>query len=134
MVIDPARQDVVAAVRADLPEGVDFIIDATGNPPPIEGAFDALAPGGTLMMFGVCPAGTKVTFPAHEIFLKEARILGGKMPPGTLDRSARLIESGRIASSDIVTTTLGLDRLSEAVEGFNSQRDRAVKIAIDPWV
>jgi L-iditol 2-dehydrogenase len=133
VVIDPGAEDLATAVRRELPEGVDYIIDATGDPRAVEEAFELLAPGGTFLLFGVCPADSRVSFPPHELFQKEARIIGSKMPPGTLDRAARLIESGRIACDQIVTTTVGLEKLAESVEGFNTHRDRHVKIAIDPW-
>jgi len=132
-VIDPDVEDLAAVVRRELPDGVDVIIDATGNPEAIQPAFDLLAPGGTLLLFGVCPAGARVSFEPHELFQKEARIIGSKMPPGALDRAARLIESGRIACEAIVTTTRPLADAADAIAGFNDHRDANVKVAIDPW-
>ena len=131
--IDPA-DGLAAAVRAELREGADYIIDATGDPEAIQEAVDLLAPGGTFMMFGVCPAGATIEVEPHEMFRKEATILGSKMPPGTLHRSARLIESGRIACEEIVTTTRGLAETADLVAGFSEHRDAHVKIAIDPWM
>jgi len=132
-VIDPGAGDLAAAVRERLCGGADYIIDATGEPDAIQQAFDLLAPGGTFMIFGVCPAGREVRFRPHDLFQKEARILGSKMPPGTLGRAARLIESGRIACEEIVTTFRPLDAAAESVAGFADARDEHVKIAIDPW-
>jgi 2-desacetyl-2-hydroxyethyl bacteriochlorophyllide A dehydrogenase len=131
--IDPAAEDVAGTVRRELPEGADFIVDATGDPQAVEQAFELLAPGGTFLIFGVCPAGSRVSFEPHELFRKELRIIGSKMPPGTLDRAARLIESGRINCEEIVTTTVGLDGTAESIAGFNTHRDKHVKIAVDPW-
>ncbi len=133
LAIDPSGEDLAAIVARELPGGADYIVDATGSPPAIEQALGLLAPGGTFMVFGVCPAGSEVRFDPHELFRKEAAIVGSKMPPGTLDRSARLIESGRIACEEIVTTTRPLERLAESVAGFETARDEHVKIAIDPW-
>jgi L-iditol 2-dehydrogenase len=132
-VIDPAGGDLPAQVRAVAGEGLDFIVDATGEPAAIEQALPLLGPGGTFMIFGVCPAGASVQVDPFELYNKQARVIASKMPPGTLDRSARLIESGRIACREIVTGTLPLGRLAEAVEGFNANRNRQVKVAIDPW-
>jgi len=130
------QMDGIAAtevIRRELPDGADFIVDASGDPRAVEQAFDLLAPGGTFLLFGVCPAGSRVSFSPHEMFQKETRIIGSKMPPRTLDRAAGLIASGRIDCDEIVTTTLGLEKLTESVEGFETRRDRHVKIAIDPW-
>jgi len=134
IVIDPTADDLTERVRAELPGGLDYIIDATGDPGAINQALPLLAKGGTFLIFGVCPHGTRVSFDPFEIYNKQARIIASKMPPLTLDRSARLIESGRIACDQIVTATFGLDRLSECVGGFNDQRDTQVKVAINPWI
>ncbi|KPK83468.1 MAG: hypothetical protein AMJ81_08175, partial [Phycisphaerae bacterium SM23_33] len=133
VVIDPAAGDLAEAVRGELGDGADFIVDATGSPEAVEQALELLAPGGTFLIFGVCPAGSRVSFDPHELYRKEARVVGSKMPPGTLDRSARLIESGRIACDEIVTTTVALGQAAESIAGFNTHRDRHVKIAVDPW-
>ena len=133
VVIDPAKTDLAREVRAVLPGGVDFIVDATGDPKAVEQAVRLLAPGGTLMVFGVCPEGSTVRFDPFELYSKQAKIVGSKMPPGTLDRAAALIESGRIACDEIVTATLPLGEADEAVATFNDRRDRQVKLAVDPW-
>jgi len=133
VVIDPAAEDLRQAVRDRLPEGVDYIIDATGNPDAVSEALPLLAKDGTFLIFGVCPHGSEVKFDPFVVYNKQARIIASKMPPLTLDRAARLIESGRIACEQIVTSTFGLEQLPECVAGFNDHRDRQVKVAIDPW-
>jgi L-iditol 2-dehydrogenase len=133
VVIDPGAGELAEQVRAELPDGVDFIVDATGEPQAVQQAIPLLARGGTFLVFGVCPMGSSLRLDPFELYNKEARIIASKMPPGTLDRSARLIESGRIPSREIVTATFGLDDLAEKVAGFNDYRDSQVKVAIDPW-
>ena len=133
VVLDPQEQDLSSAVRQELPEGVDFIIDATGSAEAVQQALPLLARGGTFLIFGVCPTGSNVSFDPFEMYNKEARIIASKMPPRTLDRAACLIESGRIACEEIVTDIRPLEGLAESVAGFNDHRDRQVKVAIDPW-
>jgi len=133
VVIDPTSADLGESVRSHLPGGVDFIVDATGDPQAVQQAIPLLARGGTFLIFGVCPAGSEVRFDPFELYNKQARIVASKMPPGTLDRAARLIESGRIACEQIVTETRPLSRLVESIEGFDVHRDAQIKVAIDPW-
>jgi L-iditol 2-dehydrogenase len=133
VVIDPSACSLAEAVREELPEGVDFIVDATGEPAAVEQAIGLLAKGGTFLIFGVCPMGSSVRIEPFALYNKEARIIASKMPPRTLDRSARLIESGRIPCEEIVTGTFALEKLAESVAGFNDHRDSQVKVAIDPW-
>lgn len=132
VVIDPACSALTAAVRAELPDGADFIIDATGDLPAVQEAIGLLARGATMMIFGVCPPGA-VQFDPFELYNKEAKIVASKMPPGTLDRAARIIEAGLISCDEIVTATLGIDQAPEAIAAFNDHRDSQVKVAIDPW-
>ena len=133
VVIDPTAEDLSERVAAELPDGVDFIIDATGEPAAIQQALPLLAKGGTFMIFGVCPAGSSISIDPFELYNKQAKIVASKMPPNTLDRSARMIESGRIDCHEIVTGTFGLDKLPESVAAFNDHRETQVKVAIDPW-
>ena len=132
-VIDPGGEDLPARLRAELGGGADFIIDATGDPAAVEQALPLLAPGGTFLIFGVCPEGSSVRIDPFELYSKEARIIASKMPPRTLGRAARLIESGRIPCQEIVTGTFALDEVARRVAGFNDHRDSHVKVAIDPW-
>lgn len=133
IVINPNTEDLTSRLRDELPDGVDFIIDATGEPSAVQEALPLLAKGGTFVIFGVCPDGSSVTFDPFEFYNKQARIVASKMPPNTLDRSARMIASGRIACEQIVTGTFGLDGLAESIAAFNDRRETHVKVAIDPW-
>ncbi|MAE60267.1 MAG: hypothetical protein CMJ49_02805 [Planctomycetaceae bacterium] len=133
LVLDPDADALSARVRRDLPDGVDFIIDATGSADAITQALPLLAPAGTLMIFGVCPAHERVQLSPYDLYEKEAKIIASKMPPNTLERSARLIESGRIACDQIVTATRPLGALADAVAGFVDNRQSQIKVAIDPW-
>jgi len=58
-VIDPAAAtDLAAAVRAILPQGVDYAFDTTGRPDTLAAIMGALAPKGVLGIVGIPPAGT----------------------------------------------------------------------------
>jgi len=58
-VIDPAASpDLAAAVRAILPQGVDYAFDTTGRPETLAAVMAALAPKGVFGIVGIPPAGT----------------------------------------------------------------------------
>jgi aryl-alcohol dehydrogenase len=50
--------DLAAAVRAILPNGVDYAFDTTGRPEVLSTVMQALAPKGVLGFVGIPPAGT----------------------------------------------------------------------------
>ncbi len=133
VVIDPDGEDLPARVRELSPEGIDFIVDATGNPQAIAQAIPLVKRYGTFMIFGVCPQDATVPVNPHDLYQAEAKIIASKMPPLTLGRAARLIEAGLIDYERIVSTALTLDELPEAIGLFDDARDRHVKMMIDPW-
>jgi 2-desacetyl-2-hydroxyethyl bacteriochlorophyllide A dehydrogenase len=133
VVIDPAAENLADAVYAHCPEGVDYIIDATGNTQAIAQALPLIRKSGTFMIFGVCPANEEIPISPYWIYQKEMKIIASKMPPQTLDRSVKLLEAGIIDFEKIVSRVLPLKKIQEAFELFESGRDRVLKIAIDPW-
>lgn len=54
-VIDPASGDVAAAIRAILPDGVDYAFETSGREPVVEAALASLASHGVLGLVGVPP-------------------------------------------------------------------------------
>lgn len=130
--VDPTEQDLTELVGEELGEGADAVIDATGDPSAVEQTIPLLAAGGTFLIFGVCPAGSSVSFDPAMLYEKQARIVASKMPPATLDAAARVIESGLIDCDELVTDTRGLEELADSVAGFDDHRDTQIKVAIDP--
>jgi len=132
-VVDPGKSGWQQEVKAIQPDGVDYIVDASGTAKAIRESLGLLAKGGTFMVFGVCPEEETVTVSPFELFAREITIIGAKMPPGTLARAVRILEAGIIDSDAIVTTTMPLSNLPEAIGLFKTAKDQHVKILMDPW-
>ncbi len=132
-VINPQTTRLENEVRRLAPNGVNYIIDATGSAQAIQESLGLLKKGGTLMLFGVCPEAERLTLSPFDIFNKELRIVGSKMPPFMLGKAARMIESGAIDSDCLVTHVLPLTEIAEALRMFEEDKNRIIKIAIDPW-
>ncbi|MCI0513674.1 alcohol dehydrogenase catalytic domain-containing protein [candidate division KSB1 bacterium] len=133
VVINPHHQNLADAVYAVCPEGVDYIIDASGDPQAIETAIPLVRKGGTLLIFGVCPDQARIQIAPYQIYQKEMKIIASKMPPQTLDRSVRLIEAGLIDVDRIVNRTLALSATATAFDMFEKAKHEVVKMMIDPW-
>lgn len=114
------------------PDGFDAVIDVTGNPEAVEEGVRYVKPGGTFMLFGVCPEGSRWNIDPYEVFARELRIVGAKMPPRTLDRAVSLVESGRIDYQTIISHEYSLVRLEEAFTLFSEGHDKVLKMAIRP--
>ncbi len=53
-VLDPARTQVVEAIRAEYPDGIEVVFDCSGNVAAVRQALGLVMRGGMLMLFGVC--------------------------------------------------------------------------------
>jgi threonine dehydrogenase-like Zn-dependent dehydrogenase len=131
--INPTVDDVIEEVYSVCPDGIDYIIDASGDPEAVEQAIHLVAKSGTVMIFGICPEDETITISPNLVYQKEMKIIASKMPPQTLDRSAKLLESGIIEFDKIVNTILPLERIGEALDMFHTAKNKVVKMAIDPW-
>jgi len=111
----------------------DLIIDATGSPQAISDALPFLGKRGRFMIFGVCPEEGHVQVSPYELFAKEQTILSSKMPPQTFDQSISLINAGVIDCETLVNRTLPLAHAAEALRMFVEEKDKAIKMMINPW-
>ena len=63
--------DLKEKIIAICPEGVDYIIDATGDPGAVEQAIPWIRKGGTFLIFGVCPEDAKIQLSPYAIYERE---------------------------------------------------------------
>jgi len=67
---------VVAALRDLVPEGLDYVFDAIGKIETTEQAIAALGPGGSAVLVGLPPSGTRAWFDPLALAEADQRILG----------------------------------------------------------
>lgn len=119
-------------LRDSYPDGFEYVIDVTGDPKAVEIGIKLTKKAGTMMIFGVCPEGSQITVDPYEIYLKEMNIIGSKMPPLTLGRAVKVIESGKIDYQTIVSHLMPLEKSEEALDLFVYGKDEVLKMAIAP--
>ena len=119
-------------LRDSDPDGFEYVIDATGDPKAVEVGIRLTRKTGTMMIFGVCPEDSEIAVDPYEIYLKEMKIVGSKMPPLTLGRAVKVIESGKIDYQTLVSHLIPLGELEEALDLFVNSRDKVLKMAIVP--
>lgn len=131
-IICSKNPDWVKEAKQSEPGGFDCMIDATGSAKAMQEALPLLKKGGKFMIFGVAPEEEKLVISPYEMFAKELTIIGSKMPPNTMDRAVKIIEAGLIDYEILVSTTMPLDKLPEAIRAFNMEKDKHIKIMIKP--
>lgn len=120
-----------AALAALAPGGYDFVIDATGVPAVVEGAFDYLAPRGTMFLFGVCPKDSAVRIDPYRVFRYDWRVIGSFALSYTFQEAIRLLQQGVVRVEPLISHRLSLADAPRALDEL--QRDPArMKIQIQP--
>lgn len=108
----------VLAGRDDLPEGVDWAIEAVGSPATLRQAVACLRPGGTAVAVGVARVGATVELAINELVQQQKRVVGSLYgsanPPLDLPRLWRLYEAGRLPLDELLGEEYPLDSINQA--------------------
>ena len=112
-------------------EAVDVAIVCTPEPDAIAGATQALAPGGTLLLYAPPAPSGGVEFDASDLFLRELTITTSYAATARDMRAAlALLAGGRIDPAPLVSHTLPLEEVQRAL---SLQREGAgLKVVVVP--
>ncbi len=117
----------------DLPPGqFDCVLECTGTLDGWQEAFRRTAPGGQVLLFGGLPRGTIFPVDSYRAHYEEVRILGSfHFSPRDVAKARDYLLAGAIDPTGLISDTLGLDRLGEALQRL--QAGDGIQYAIDPW-
>lgn len=119
--INAAAGDIVDRVRALTDgRGADYVFVTVGAIPAIEQAMTLIAPGGTVVIVGMPPAGITASIDPLTLADMAQRILGSKMGSARLEvdvpKLTGLYEQGRLKLDELITGRYPLDRINEAID------------------
>lgn len=131
-VIDPAQSpDLAAAVRALLPNGVDFAFDTTGWPEVLNAAMASLGSKGVLGIVGIPPAGTPAPGDLGTMLTLgqtvRGIIEGDSDPDEFLPRLIEHWRAGRLPLEKLIRT-FPFNQINEAIEA--QHRGDCVKVVL----
>jgi threonine dehydrogenase-like Zn-dependent dehydrogenase len=132
-VVEPQKEALDSAVHELCPDGVDYIVDASGCTAAIAEALPLLKRGGTLMSFGICPKEERLPLSLNWFYRRQVSFLTSRRPPREMSRAIHLLEKGLVDSKVVVTGRYALEQIERTFELFVSGKDREIKMAIDPW-
>ncbi len=130
-VVDASAEDPVARVQSlSGMGGVDFAFEVVGTQRTIEQAFLSLHRGGTCVIVGICPAGTRIS--VDPMLLVQQRILTGSSFGGGHQRTdvpmlIDLYMTGKYKLEELISRRLGLGELNHA---FNLMLQGEVKRSV----
>ncbi|MCG8500363.1 MAG: alcohol dehydrogenase catalytic domain-containing protein [Firmicutes bacterium] len=126
-----SKEDVLETIhKLTGGEGADVAIDAAGSETTLHQASCCLGIGGRLSIAGL--PGPTASLPMFELFSKNVRIEMGLVDLHHMKRLLKLIQSGQVDLSPLITHRMKLDQMEEAMELFASRKENVIKVAITP--
>jgi threonine dehydrogenase-like Zn-dependent dehydrogenase len=132
--LSPRQEDLSEVVGSLCPDGVDYLIDATGSTEAVAQALPLLKKGGSFLCFGVAPEDERLSLSLTWFYRQQVTFLTSRRPPREMERAVRLLARGTIDAREVVTGRFPLERIEETFRLFHEARDRHLKMAIDPWM
>ncbi len=113
------------------PFGFDIVIDATGVPAVIEGAFAHLKPRGQYLQFGVTPMDASVRINPYQIFKNDWTIVGSFAVCYSFEPAIAWLASGVIDIAPLVSHTVPIDDFAEVFALFGKGQTLKAHIRMD---
>ncbi|HWM93072.1 MAG TPA: alcohol dehydrogenase catalytic domain-containing protein [Thermoanaerobaculia bacterium] len=111
--------------------GADVVFDTAGGPEALEAALGAIRPGGTVVLFAHAGEGERAGFDLNAFFKTEGKLIATYSSSLAEQREIhRLMVTGRLDPSPLVTHRLPLSRFDEAV-GL-ARELQAIKVLLVP--
>jgi alcohol dehydrogenase len=120
LVVDPAGSDPVDAIREGSRGGVDHAIEAAGTLGAFETAFKATRRGGSTVTLGLPGPAERFSVPLAQL-VAEARTVKGSyigscVPRRDVPAFVELYRQGRLPVDRLISGTLGLDGINDALD------------------
>jgi threonine dehydrogenase-like Zn-dependent dehydrogenase len=131
--LSPRQEDLSQVVGSLCPDGVDYLIDATGSTEAVAQALPLLKKGGAFLCFGIAPEDERLPLSLSWFYRQQVTFLTSRRPPREMERAIRLLARGAVDARAVVTGRFPLERIEETFRLFHEARDRQLKMAVDPW-
>ncbi len=125
------QADVLAVIGALTGgKGADVAIEAAGVEQTFQQAVRCVGIGGRVSIVSIF--GRDVALPLPEIFMKNIRIEMGLSYLGNMKRLVRMIQTGTLDLTPLITHRIKLGEIAHGYELFEKRLDNVIKIAITP--
>ena len=133
--LDGKGADLVAELHEICPGGADYAFEAAGLPALAAIAFDAIRPGGMVVLVGVPADGELVCFPGNVLVRSEKIVTGtfygSARPPLDMPLIMRLYAEGKFPLDRFITERYPLGQINEAFAAM--LEGRVVRAVLKPW-
>jgi len=125
----PEQEDIVAAILARQPGGLDVVYECAGQQETIDQALALLKPGGKLMLIGI-PREEKLYFCPDLMRRKEISVINVRRQNHCTPKAIDLIAQKKVNLDYMITHTFDFDQTAEAFELVAGYRDGVIKALI----
>ncbi|MBM3498740.1 MAG: zinc-dependent alcohol dehydrogenase family protein [Armatimonadetes bacterium] len=121
----------IASVAQALPGGgAEIAIECAGVTAAARQALSLVRPGGTVLLFGVCPPGETVALEPYEVFHRELTVRGCYTNPFTDTRALSLLESGQVLVEPLISHVYSIEQVEEGIAAVRA--GETVKAQVRP--
>jgi (R,R)-butanediol dehydrogenase / meso-butanediol dehydrogenase / diacetyl reductase len=128
LVIDPTKEDLAAAVRAVTDGGAHVVVDAVGSQ--LTAAISVARKGGRIIVFGEDHT-AECTIRPSQLQGRELRLLGSFIGIQVFPQAVKILESGAVRLTDLITHRLTLGELPAGIAELAA--GRGAKGVCFPW-
>ena len=129
-VIDVSRESIRDGARRIAPSGFDVVFVGPGKRAVVEEAFDAVAPGGTLLLFTMAPPGETWSAGLFDLYFREVSVVPSySCGPDDTAEALERIARRQVRVDDLVSHRFPVERAAEAFERARAL-EGAMKVAI----
>jgi 2-desacetyl-2-hydroxyethyl bacteriochlorophyllide A dehydrogenase len=128
----PNGEEATAAVMtATNGRGADLVVECTGKPKILAQAVSMARPGATIVLFGTATE-TRSEVPFFQMYFKELKIVNSRAAkPDDFRASLDLVVSGAVKLDPLITHTMPMSALGEAMTLIESDSEHRLKIVLE---
>ena len=115
-----------------IEDSYDTVIDATGALPVMAKSIDYARPGGTVLLFGVPPAGKDMCIEPFKLFRKGLTVLSSYTSLRNSYQAVDLLRSGLIDVSPLISHRMPLAEMQRGIELIEGGKENVMKVLMLP--
>ncbi len=127
---NPETFDIVQAVSADQPPGVDIAFECAGEQSTSDQCCELIAPGGQVVLVGIHEV-DRLSFDMNLMRRKEIRVQNVRRQSHCVDAAIEMIRSGAVNVDGLISHHFPIERSADAFEIVADYKDNVVKAMID---
>lgn len=127
----PGEEAASAVSEATHGRGVDLVIESVGRASVLADAVEHVRSGGRILGFGIYTE-SQVELPFYQLYFKEIAFINGRAAkPEDFSASIEMLEHKQLDVAPLITHTLPLAGMDQALEMLSTETPERLKIILD---